>query len=151
MMQNINIIFIILSIIFIHCITDSKDVPSINTLGDEFDLEFLNNFKNSSEKDVLYDHFPYFLYIYPELVKKRPIIDTFLRRLNVEDEPSRAYILLLIWHRKLNGKTLNIDELLKYVNSDDFTKNCKNLRNINAVFNFRKLNADEDIYMRFFY
>jgi hypothetical protein len=151
-MQYIKIVAFLFFISCIQCTTNNDEKFSIvfNSLEKEFDQNFLKEFKETPEEIVLDMHFSYFLYKYSTLIEKRHDIEAFFQTLNLNDEPSQAYLLIFLWHRKLNNKRLNLSALMKVVN-DGVTgvKSCRNLKKINSVLNYKKLNINEGIQLIF--
>ena len=154
-MYSIKLLISIVLILFIQCNNngiDKKLFAFFNDLEKRYDTKFLKEFKETPEQNVLDMYLPYFFYEYQEVTKKNigMNIDSFFQSFNLKEEPSRAYVFLILWHRKLNNKESNIDELMTAVNdSIKGVRTCENLKNINAVLNFRKLNIKDNIQLKF--
>ncbi len=139
-------------VFFIQC-NDNKN-EKIYTLFDniekKYNQSFIKEFKETPEDIVLDIYFSYFLYLYGELAKDGDDIKTFLRSLGLNEEPSQAYVFILIWHRKLNSKKLNLKELLYLVGDETKgVRSCINKKKINSVFNFKKLHINENVQLVF--
>ena len=144
-MKHIKLLVLFLLILSIQCNTNDGKVASIvDDLEKEFDANFKKEFKSASEKTVLDTYFSYFLYRHSEFLTKYPDIDKFFQSLNLKDDPSQSYVLLLLYHRKLNDKKINLNELIENANKNDTgARSCGRLKNINAVLNYNQLNIGD--------
>ncbi|MBL7827945.1 MAG: hypothetical protein JNJ57_15050 [Saprospiraceae bacterium] len=108
-------------------------------LKNEFDQNFITKFKLTPENKVVDAYFLFFLYRYMEIKEKRSDISIFGDKYGLQTEASQTYLLMLLWHRDLNQKKLEIETLLKLVNDPKVgVNNCRNQRKINSVYNYRK-------------
>ena len=151
-MKNIRYLVFVLFIIFMQCTHDENEKLYIifNNIEKKYDEIILKQFKLTNEKEILNVYLPYFLYEYDELVKKDNNIKSFFESLNLNEQPAQAYAFLLLWHRKLNNQKLNLEEVIHFVNDDNKgIKSCGNLKNINAVYNFKKLSKGQNVQLKF--
>ncbi len=139
-------------IIITQCATNNNEVPHeiFNSVESYFDPIFKKEFKETPEGYVLDTYFSYFFYEFGELTKKHEEIKTYFQTINLIEDPSQAYVLLLLWHRKLNSKKFNLTKLLQMVNDDsEGVNSCRYVKKINSALNFRNLNLSGDIQMKF--
>ena len=151
-MRNFKLILLLSLIVFTQCINNKNEelYTVFNSIEKNYDKTMLEEFKETPEKDVLDMYFSFFLYKHSELTDKNSQIHTFFQSLGLNEEPAQVYIFIMLWHRKLNNKALDLDNLLHIINDDIVgIRSCKNLKKINAVFNFKKINKNEDIKLRF--
>jgi hypothetical protein len=118
----------------------------------EIEQEFITNMKKYDEKHILFASYARFLYDYKEIVKRHKEIEFFFQSLGLKQEPEQAYVLLLLWYRKINDKKLNLPELLTMISDSQIgVSSCEIVRRINAVDNFMRLKIGDNVKLKFTY
>ena len=151
-MKNMKLIIFTLLISFVQCNTKRFDKFNtiFNSIEKKYDKKILKEFRETPESEVLDVYFSYFLFEYGELRKTNPDIELFFKSENINEEPSQAYVFLLLWHRNLNHKDFDFDELTHALNDTIVgIKTCKNQKRINSISNFKKLNKGDHIKLIF--
>lgn len=150
-MRKIKQYCFLLFIFLNHCKNENAQYsPVFKVLESEIDKGFIRNLENSKEKDVLSTFFENFLFEYKKIVKKNNEINLFFLERELKEEPEQAYVLLLLWYRKLSNKRLNMPELIKMAGDKRIgISSCKIIRRINAVDNFIRLNLGDKVGLNF--
>jgi hypothetical protein len=136
-----------------HCTNKNEQYsPIFKILEREIEQDFITDLKTSKEKHILLTHFARFFYEYKEIVKKNKEIEFFFEERGLKQESEQAYVLLLLWYRKLNNKELNMPELLKMAGDERIGVNsCRIVRKINSVDNFMRLSLGDKVGLKFTY
>jgi hypothetical protein len=150
-MQNIKPFWFLLFIFLNHCKNENKQFdPIFIVLETGFDQRFIRSLEKSKEKDALYTHFESFLHGYKNLSEKDKEISLFLQEHGLKEDAEQAYVLLLLWYRKLSNKKLDFPELIKMAGNERTGVNsCAGIRRVNAVNNFRKLSINDKVGLQF--
>lgn len=146
--KQVKLTLFIFSIVFSQCtlIENQKLHQLFNGIEKKFDQNFLKEFKETNEKNILDYYYPDFLLDYYKKGTKESDIESFFLSKNLKSEPSQAFVFLFLLHRKLNDKAFNLKELLLLVDNKTIGLNtCNELKIINSVYNFKNLKIGENL------
>lgn len=115
-------------------------------LENKYTVEFVVEFKNTPEEDILKKYYSPFMSDYSSVSKDVRAISEIFEPVGIYNTRDRAYVTLIAWHRKLNSKPLRLEELLQEVtNKYEAIISCVKKKNANAVANFQKLNLGDTV------
>lgn len=112
----------------------------------KYSKEFVSQFKDTPEQNIIGIYHSAFVSKFHDILEENSTANAIFESTEIYNTSDRAYVILLMWHRKLNGKPLGFEDLLKKVS--EFYENideCVKRKQKNAIDNFKKLSIGDTI------